>query len=483
MGDVSSRTRDSWQGEISLRAERRNYFSGEVFNETPLDTGVEDEETELYPVGVNLVKMLCIAQADSFGGEWDKQILSFEPDTDDSVTKSEESASTIANNILRASEIDTMMWELELDRNIYGGAPYMIRPNIKSFGRILWKRVALDTFFPIWDPEDIDELLEVYIVTAMTKEQAKQKYGYDGDKVDPIYRVDHYTRSYYDSKLEGKRIDSMSGKNPWGFVPFEYMPRMRTTHWWGDSLTEDIIRVQDELNLRLADLGVAINYNAQPIRWGMNLPKTFNTGNYPVGPNILWDLGRAFRDAPEPSVGVLESMNPIPEGTFKYIKFLYDWGRTSVSAPPIVFGEDEGGAQRSGVTLEIRMWPLIKALRRSRAYMSKSLKRGMKKSALMLQQKKLLSQYALQRLIDRQVDIVYAQIMPRDQAKIVDEVTKRLSTVPPSISLITATRKLGDGVNEDQNIRDMLNDDEYYQRQQQAQEPTGADSSTGVDDE
>ena len=281
-------------------------------------------------------------------------------------------------------------------------------------------------------------------------------------------------------------------------MPFEYIPRLRSSHWWGDSLTEDLIRVQDELNLRIADLGDAINYNSHPIRWGINLPRGFNSENYPVGPNTLWDMGRAPGGENKPEVGILEAKEPVPEGAFKYVGFLYDWARTSVFAPPIAFGEDSGGGQRSGVTLEIRMWPLIKATRRSRSYFSTGLSRLLRKSGLILQQKRLGPARAIEAMVRGEVLPAFAPIMPRDQAKIVDEVTKRFSTTPPSISLETATKKLGDGTSEVDRIKEMLKDDALYKRspgtiaaenadkmieakKEMAEKPAGADGATGAD--
>ena len=135
MSNVSSETRDSWIGEIGIRAERKSYFTGKIFDEkVPIDTGVDEEDSELYPVGVNLVKMLCTAQADSEMGEWDDIVVSFEPSRDEDVAKADKSASNLANLILRNSNINTMLWEVTLDRHIYGGAPIKISPDITKPG-------------------------------------------------------------------------------------------------------------------------------------------------------------------------------------------------------------------------------------------------------------------------------------------------------------------------------------------------------------
>jgi hypothetical protein len=253
--------------------------------------------------------------------------------------------------------------------------------------------------------------------------------------------------------------------NPFGVVPFVYIPRFRSSDWYGDALIDDVRMVQDELNARLADLGEAINFNAHPTRWGVNLPRKFNAKNYPLGANVLWDLGKAFAGAPQPQVGILEATNPIPQGSFDFIKWIYDWSRTSVFAPPIAFGEDNGGGQRSGVTLEIRLWPLIKSVRRSRSYLITGLNRAMEISAMILEQRKVLPKEVIKVMRDGSIVPAFSAVMPRDKAALVDEVVKRLSTNPPTVSLTEALKILGSPASEEQAIYQMM--DELSKRNNQ----------------
>jgi hypothetical protein len=237
-----------------------------------------------------------------------------------------------------------------------------------------------------------------------------------------------------------------------------YIPRLRTNLFWGDAITPDIIPVQDELNMRLADIGDAINYNSHPIRHGYNMPRAFNAKNFPLGPEQFWDLGRVMGNSPPPTVGLLEAKNPVPEKAFEFVQFIYDWSRTSAFAPPIAFGEDQGGGQRSGRTLEIRMWPLMRATRRSRGYMASGIKRIMKVASVILAQKNFpnISQHEIARSVDGSVVPDFWPLMPKDQAAIVDEVVKLLSTTPPSISLDTAEVILGRGPAEVERIMAMV---------------------------
>ena len=221
----------------------------------------------------------------------------------------------------------------------------------------------------------------------MSADQAKAKYGYEATN-DIVRRVEHWTKRTYENYLDGHKMIEYSGINPWGVCPFVFTPRYRFSHYWGDPLTPDIMDVQDELNMRIADIGEAINYNAHPVRWGINLPRDFNAKNYPLGPNAMWNMGRALQGQPVPQVGMMEAQHAVSPGVLEHVKFLYDWSRTSVFAPPIAFGEDNGGGQRSGTTLEVRMMPLIKSVRRSRSYLTAGMRRALQITAIILEQKK-----------------------------------------------------------------------------------------------
>jgi hypothetical protein len=185
---------------------------------------------------------------------------------------------------------------------------------------------------------------------------------------------------------------------------------------------------------------------------------------------------------PEPTVGLLEAQNPVPEPSFKFIEFIYDWSRTSAFAPPIAFGEDTGGGQRSGRTLEIRMWPLLRATRRSRGYMASGLKRIMRISAKILEQKEFdnISQHILLRSVDGTVVPDFWPLMPKDQAALVDEVTKLLSVSPPAISLETAQTLLGRGHSEVERIMAMIEDPALKEFLLSAQQGQGTPSKSEV---
>lgn len=462
LGNISSTQRDTWEYMTQERKKYLKYFSGEVFTErVPPEaaTDTSEETPLLYPVGINLVKMLVLAQADALFGEWEEDIVRFRVRQDEEETKGAEEAIRLHSKILNDNSAPSLFYELAVDRELYGGCATKVSPDLSMPGLIKYSRVDLNSFFPIWDPDDPDILLEVYAAVKMNREQCRAKYGFDPGK-DEVWRIEHWTPRTYENRIDDKRIEAFSGVNPWGIVPFVYIPRMRTSSFYGDAITPDVMPIQDELNMRVADTGDAINYNAHPIRYGINMPRSFNSKNFPLGPEQFWDLGKVIGNSPSPEVGLVEAQNPVPEASFKYIDFIYDWSRTAASTPPIAFGEDPGGGQRSGRTLEIRMWPLLRASRRSRGYMASGLIRMMKMAAVILEQKKLenISQWAINRTRDGTVVPDFWPLMPKDQAAIVDEVVKLFSTKPPNISLETAQNILGRGPAEVERILEMIDD-------------------------
>jgi hypothetical protein len=436
-----------------------------------MEVGDPNNPPLLFPVSLNLVKMMTLAMTNSFIGEMedDEDPVIFPPIPSIDATDKTKKISEFAARIVRQSGGARLLWELDFDRNLYGASILRVKEDFIEDNptKIRWQKVLVDAFYPVFDPADPDNLLEVWVANYLYPEQAMAKYGYDVvPSTGYVLRIEHWNLREYEITIDGRKV--RGGPNPYGIVPFVYLPRIRTTTPYGDSLARDIYGPQDEVNMRLADASDALNYNMHPIKWGFNLPNAFNDKNYPIGADSMWDLGRQVNEKLKPEIGILETKNPVPEGLFKYVQFLYDWSRTASFAPPIAFGEDDGGGQRSGITLEIRLWPLLKAMRTARAFMASGVVRALKISGRILAQKNIdgIPAYISDAFRKGEVAPRFRRIMPRDQQAAVDEVVKLLSAkTGPAISLETAQEVLGRGQSELTKIMKFLDtqkDQELY---------------------
>jgi hypothetical protein len=116
LGGISAKQRDIWEYEHARRVKFAEYFTGDIFNEkVPLEAGLDEEAPLLFPVGINLVRMLATAQADSLYGEWEEDIIRFRQRQDEAERKSTESAIKMLLTMLANNNASSTLWEAVLD--------------------------------------------------------------------------------------------------------------------------------------------------------------------------------------------------------------------------------------------------------------------------------------------------------------------------------------------------------------------------------
>ncbi len=460
-GKTSTATQGDWAAELQRVQRYDHYYSGRVFEEYLEKERPQDPDIPLFPAGINLVKIIVMALTDAMFGDWSDLPIQFSSTGTEQSDSSDAAAIDLATEILRASG-GQVLWEAELDRNRYGGCA-MRATATNTYPFVRWSRVYRDAFFPVWDPEDPDNLLEVWAITRMTADQARAKFpraefASTGDNA--IY-AEHITPLKHETFLNGTVLQR--SVNRFGVVPFAYIPRMRTSLWWGDAVTEDLIAPQDEINMRVADVGDISADSAHPIIWGVNLPRGFDRDNYPRGSNKLWDLGRTVGEF-EPKVGTVEVGGNVLPAVLQHIEFLERMAYAISQTPAIAFGSDNGGGQRSGDTLEIRLRPLVAGVSRSRLYMNSGIRRLLRVTAALYKSREMpgIPRRAVEHLAKLQP--AYADILPRRRPEIVDEIVKLLSTDPPAISLETAIKWLGLNVREVALIKEMLADQDMWKQ-------------------
>jgi hypothetical protein len=390
----------------------RKYFSGDVFSERA-STGNQDEaEPLLYPLAINLVKMMCVSQAGALWGQFEDEIATWysEPEKDTATAKdAAQRAVDFVTDVWDGSNVGSMLYEAGLSQQVYGGIYLRAAKDLARAGNVRVDKLLPYNVFPRYHPVDPNRILEAYIVIPIDAAEAHLAYGIEAQGDTTVY-VEHWTETEYNTFIGDQRLDNFSGKNPWGWVPLEYFPRTRMEGFYGLSLAEDIMGLQDELNGRLADVGDNVSSAAHPIRWVRNY-RGSPDDDFQMGPDALWDLGQNLAGQADPEVGVLPAQAE-PTSTFSFITFLMDISRNIAGTSPVAFGEDEG-SQRSGATLVLRLWPLLQSAKATRLFWRDGLIRLNHKIQIIGGKAPL------------PVTSQFSELVPQDRQLLIDEIIRR----------------------------------------------------------
>jgi len=270
------------------------------------------------------------------------------------------------------------------------------------------------------------DLREAWIVREITKDDIK---SYKTEKVlnendTKFYYVEHWTEDEYEVSINGSTVmfDEIlqKGANPWGMVPIEYIPHIRTTSFLGNSIITEMVKgVIREINLRWADTGDAVSDDShQPIAMR-------NVRITPVVKSIdgrpIIDLGSTTGLAGnEANPDLLTiSLKSASDVMLKLGGELYDIYRREAIHPAVADGEDEG-SQRSSLTLSTRMWPLVSHAEMERIFWTVGLAKFCRILLKIMAIKKINE--ITEEHISMPLIISWAPMLPVDRAALVNEV-------------------------------------------------------------
>jgi hypothetical protein len=382
---------DTWSWQI-----RRYYsywwtFSGRMWDE-PLPNEVDKEGKPIprYPLKINYMQTLCMKRNYTLWGEVGDTPGSPAPVRvlpkqlrhdrgDGSFTEDEHQkqlafeVEQLVDEVLEENNARAMFYEAGLTQQPLGGIAFRVSRDADNFDlehQIKVEMILPDFFMPVWDGSNYD-LLEVFVVWRVQNRDARLRLGWIGQQnADPVY-IEHWTKDEVTITLGGEPLEVTDGKkvvkwdhipNPFGFVPFVYIPTERSGSFYGLSACENMDGIIKEMNARVADMGDIIYDASHRDLWVRNLGnKTIGKQKLPDG-RLALDLGNTpptGKDAPE--IGVV---NPptLPDGLVQFPELLHmQFGRDTF-VPPVADGQDEG-SQRSALTLAFRMWPLTSKIR------------------------------------------------------------------------------------------------------------------------
>lgn len=437
----------NYQQERYLRFWR--HFTGEVWDEAVADKKDENGDPVLrYPLQINYARTLCMKHNYVLWGEV--------PDTprplaavrvtprrragqkliDETTIHLADELEDFINRVWLDNSGRTLQQEGGLLQQFLGGIVYRVgwAPDDEDLEyNIRLEYVIPDFFLPVWDSGKPDYLLEAWVVWRMPTREAQLRFGYtaqSGER-DPLY-IEHWTKESVTITIGGKPVRyTVRAKeneeefyyddlpNPFGFVPFVYIPRERAGSFYGLSLLEGIDGITKEMNARLADLGDILRESAHRNLYVRNMTQTAKTTDM-GGTRPAINIGVTPPGGHEPDVFAIDPVT-IDNSITDYPQMLHDQLRRDTFIPPVADGEDEG-SQRSGQTLYLRMWSIISKTRACRTHWTTGLI-ILAKMIARIAVIKGVGGITAEHLKDVDIQIDWAAMIPRDREQELNEIS------------------------------------------------------------
>lgn len=388
---------NQWADQMSRYEEYWHWWTGAVYDEVIGETA-EGEKIYKFPLKINNVRTFARIHNSMLFGEVPDDPNTPSPiqtrlkpvadlgsgETTETQKQTAKTYERIVNEVWEQSRARGLLYQAGIVSQFLGGSYFQVkyepwRKDIRIPLSIHYLKP--DFVLPVWDTDEWN-LLEAWVVYRVTPAAVEKKYGIKLDKGGTFATyVEHWTRDHYTIWINGKplvasydvpgagvaRINYNNRKNPFGIVPIIYIPRIREGNFYGSSLVSDITGLSREYNGRMADLGDLIRQNNDREWFGRNItanprPKQFDNGKF------YTDLGGSNPGTnSDPEIWATDPPKFSPEMT-KFNGDLHTQMMREAYISPISLGDDEGGSQRSGITLQIRMWPTISIARTQRQF-------------------------------------------------------------------------------------------------------------------
>jgi hypothetical protein len=402
---------------------------------------VQNQPAWLFPLKINVPMAVGARHAAALFGEATGDVQNPFVDvefTDASGKKTEicEGAHDFVSGILRASNAGTLFHQGAVMSQILGGAIYKVawRANVSALSKnhIRIEYVQPDFFVPIYDPGNPWDLLEAHVIYDISKEDAMERYGVEVDQRLVLYH-EHWTRDTYKVEIGGVTPKAnmggltfeMSGENPFGFVPFVYIPHfMRMGSFYGMSHVTDLEALALELNSSMADRGDNVKEAAGNEYWMRNSPNGARIRPISERFPAVVDLGSNPMGKDQPEINRFET-GTLNEAQSRYTEELWDLIGKMGSVPDVIWGTDKMSSQRSSLTFAYASWSMISHIKRERAQWAVGVATMTQMILQMALAKNLRGVSAS--MLDLVPNVKFQEIMPRDRMELVNEMAVRKS--------------------------------------------------------
>lgn len=371
-----------WMARRQECRRRARWYEG-----IPLDKTNEKRDRETgnlikqFPLRINLVKLACDIHRDLARGipnRGDPLVVKSVVERPDGAEELAERLEIVLNDGLwRPSHGSAIQQEALLSMNIYDGTVFKLswEPwDIDLPYRLAVRLIKNPSFIkPVWDPQNPWRMLECHYGFEISPEVAKAKYGITPaqDNV-PVLYMEHWTRDKWHITVDeqvptmkwGKHKWSLEGKNPWGIVPFYYIPHERTTKLFGDSQVDGQESLTQDVNSKMTVLSDTVKATWPGLLWGHDLDRSLSVRRLVVEGKVVSyvvDAGRTrnVQGAQPPTLAAIPSPD-IPDSVAGFPQDLLDFWMMLERISPAAFGLDDTQSGRiTGPVVTARMWTSI----------------------------------------------------------------------------------------------------------------------------
>ena len=204
---VSPRANAEWAAQLRLYSEAQRYFYGDIFDKR---SGNSVNAPLLYPLKLNLVRMMCLTHAAALWGQWEDELITFtsQPENESQAAKDRaEQARTVIAETYEASGGQTILYEGGLSQQIYGGIFLRAAVDPAMPHGIRIDKLMPYNVFCVWHPIITNRILEAFIAIPIDKAEAALAYGIQVDALpDEVVYLEHWTDRAYETSIGGKLL-------------------------------------------------------------------------------------------------------------------------------------------------------------------------------------------------------------------------------------------------------------------------------------
>lgn len=434
LADLDSLPYASYSERLANYDELESWFTGLALKETQKQG---DKEVDIYPMKINPIASACSKHAYALFGEFPDDISGSLVQhkviiSDEKERASAEKIEEFIAKVWHENNGASLMMENGVLSQIFGGCIFKASW-IFDEQKIRVERIHPTEFYGEPYSNDFWKLRYAWVIRPITATQASD-YGVTVNGNQAFY-IEYWTEKEYQIFINDTPmvvniedgIQVLGGENPFGFVPFVYIPHQRNGRFYGDSLITDALKgLTKEENLRLADAGDATSdesHSLLAMRYVKGSPqiKKIAKGIAAI------DLGGGQNISGGEQTPDLFAVkrSSLSESMLSLGDKLHAEFRREAFVPAVADGEDEG-SQRSSATLAARMWSLVSHIKSERVYWSTGLG-VLAKMILKIAKNKHIGDIN-QTDIDMRIKCKWHPILPKDREAVSQEMVSRAGT-------------------------------------------------------